>query len=322
MSSLETPLVSIILPTFNRKRIVDRAIQSVISQTYPHWELHIVDDGSTDDTWKDLLSKLPRWKGELSSFGRNKKSIQVHQTEHRGVSAARNFGVEKASGEWIAFLDSDDAWYPEKLSKQIEFHKSHPELFFSQTREVWNKKGNLMEPKGKYQKRSGMFLKESLELCMVTSSSFLAHKQTLGEIGLFRTELPVCEDYDLWNRILLAGHSIGLIEENLMVRYGGHEDQLSNKYLALERFRLYSLLLTKEEFRENGKWDLLEPQAKLLFRNAIKSRIDTILQGRSKRGKDTEWIENLLTDFLSETPISKKNLESLLVDGLFESERT
>ncbi|MCT8332539.1 glycosyltransferase family 2 protein [Leptospira sp. 85282-16] len=317
MIPFDRPLVSIILPTFNRKRIVDRAVQSVISQTYPNWELHIVDDGSTDDTWRDLLSKLPRWKGELSSFGRNKKSIQVHQTEHRGVSGARNFGVERAEGDWIAFLDSDDEWYPEKLSKQMEFHKTHPELFFSQTREVWNKKGNLMEPKGKYQKRFGMFLKESLELCMVTSSSFLAYNPTFNEIGQFRTELPVCEDYDLWNRILLAGYSIGLIEENLMVRYGGHEDQLSNQYIALERFRLYSLLLTKEEFRENGKWDLLAPQTKSLFQNAIKSRLDTILQGRIKRGKDINWIERLNDDFLSEKPISQLELSALLVDSQF-----
>lgn len=317
MIPFDRPLVSIILPTFNRKRIVDRAVQSVISQTYPNWELHIVDDGSTDDTWRDLLSKLPRWKGELSSFGRNKKSIQVHQTEHRGVSGARNFGVERAEGDWIAFLDSDDAWYPEKLSKQMEFHKTHPELFFSQTREVWNKKGNLMEPKGKYQKRFGMFLKESLELCMVTSSSFLAYKPTFNEIGQFRTELPVCEDYDLWNRILLAGYSIGLIEENLMVRYGGHEDQLSNQYIALERFRLYSLLLTKEEFRKNGKWDLLALQTRSLFQNAIKSRLDTILQGRIKRGKDINWIERLNDDFLSEKPISQLELSALLVDSQF-----
>ncbi|EKJ85549.1 glycosyl transferase family 2 [Leptospira meyeri] len=317
MNPLEKPLVSIILPSFNRKNIVDRAITSVIKQTYPHWELHIVDDGSTDETWKDLLSKLTNWKGNLSSFGRNQKSIQVHQIEHRGVSGARNFGIQKANAEWIAFLDSDDEWYPEKLSKQMDFHKSNPEFFFSQTKEVWNKKGNLMEPKGKYQKRSGWFLKESLELCMVTSSSFLAHKPTLAQIGEFRTELSVCEDYDLWNRILLSGFPIGLLEENLMVRYGGHEDQLSNQYQALERFRLYSLFLTKEELNENGKWDLLEPLTKSLFQYAIKSRLDTILQGRIKRGKNTEWIENLLSDFVSKKPISKENLKLLLVDSLF-----
>ncbi|MCW7481799.1 glycosyltransferase family 2 protein [Leptospira kanakyensis] len=317
MNSFDRPLVSIIIPTYNRKTVVDRAIESVIKQTYPHWELHIVDDGSDDDTWKDLLSKLPGWKGKLSSFGRNKKSIQVHQTEHRGVSGARNFGMGRAEGEWIAFLDSDDEWYPEKLSKQMEFHKSHPEILFSQTREVWNKKGNLMEPKGKYRKLPGWFLKESLELCMVTTSSFFAYKPTLETFGGFRIELPVCEDYDLWNRILLSGHPIGLIDENLMIRYGGSDDQLSNQYQALERFRLYSLLLTKEEFREMGKWELLKPLTKSLFQNAIQSRMDTMLQGRTKRGKDTEWIQNLLTNFLSEKPISKKDLSSLLVDSLF-----
>ncbi|TGK79729.1 glycosyltransferase [Leptospira bourretii] len=317
MNTFDRPLVSIIIPTYNRKTIVDRAIQSVVNQTYPHWELHIVDDGSTDGTWMDLLSKLPGWKGKLSSFGRNHKSIQIHQTEHRGVSRARNFGIESASGEWVAFLDSDDEWYPDKLSKQIEFHKSHPEFFFSQTREVWNKKGNLMGPKGKYRKLSGWFLKESLELCMVTSSSFFAHKPTLETIGGFRIELPVCEDYDLWNRILLSGHPIGLLEENLMVRYGGSDDQLSNQYQALERFRLYSLLLTHKEFREVGKWDLLELQTKSLFQKAITTRGETILQGRSKRGKETDWIKRLLENFQSEKSISLEDLSALLVDSLF-----
>lgn len=314
---MERPLVSIIIPTFNRRRVVERAIQSVIGQTYPHWELHIIDDGSNDGTWMDLLSKLPGWKGKLTSFGRNQKSIQVHQTEHRGVSEARNFGITKAEGEWIAFLDSDDEWYPEKLSKQIEFHLTHSEFLFSQTKEVWNKKGNLLEPKGKYQKIAGNFLKESLELCMVTCSSFLAHRETLKSIGLFRSELPVCEDYDLWNRILLKVHSIGLLEEKLMVRYGGHEDQLSNHYQALERFRLYSLLLTREEFRETGEWDLIPVESKTLIQKAIESRGETIIQGRTKRGKDINWLQSLMEDFQSEKVISKTDLLGLLDDLSF-----
>lgn len=306
---MEQRLVSIIIPTFNRRLVVERAIQSVLGQTYPHWELHIIDDGSTDGTWTNLLSKLPGWKGKLTSFGRNQKTIQVHQTEHRGVSGARNFGISKAEGEWIAFLDSDDEWYPNKLNKQIEFHKNHPEYLFSQTKEIWNKKGNLLEPKGKYQKISGDFLKESLDICMVTCSSFLAHKETLKSIGLFRTELRICEDYDLWNRILLKGHSIGLLEENLMVRYGGHDDQLSSQYQAQERFRLYSLLLTKEEFQENGNWNGLPEESKTLVEKAIQSRWEIILQGRIKRRKDTDWLSKLRENFQSEGPgpQSKRN---------------
>ncbi|WP_208861420.1 glycosyltransferase family 2 protein [Leptospira brenneri] len=314
---MEKALVSIIIPTFNRKAVVDRAIKSVIGQTYPHWELHIVDDGSTDGTWMDVLSKLPSWKGKLTSFGRQQKSIQVHQTEHRGVSGARNFGMEKANGEWIAFLDSDDEWFPEKLSKQMEFHKSNPEFSFSQTKEVWNKKGNLMEPKGKYRKLSGWFLKESLDICMVTSSSFLAHKPTLEQVGRFRTELPICEDYDLWNRILLSGHGIGLLSENLMVRYGGHDNQLSNQYDAQERFRLYSLLLTREELKENGDWNSLPETSQNLMTDAIQSRFSTMIQGRTKRGKDSRWIQELFEIFLAGKSIEKKDLLTLLDHSLF-----
>lgn len=138
MMNPNLPLVSIVLPTHNRRHLLDRSLQSVINQTYPHWELHVIDDGSTDETWTYLLTNLPSWKRQMISFGRYKKSIQIHQTEHRGVSAARNFGIQKSEGEWICFIDSDDEWCKEKLKKQIQYHLDHPKLFFSQTNEIWN----------------------------------------------------------------------------------------------------------------------------------------------------------------------------------------
>lgn len=322
------PLVSILIPTHNRSHLIERAIQSVLHQNYPHWELHIIDDGSTDDTWSYLLSYLPSWKRQIQSFGRYEKSIQIHQTEHRRVSATRNFGIEKSRGEWIALLDSDDEWYPEKLKRQIQFHKDHPEFLFSQTKEVWNKKGNLQEPKGKYQKLSGRFLKESLSICMVTCSSFMAHKQTWESIGFFREEMRTCEDYDLWNRILLRGYSIGLLDENLLVRYGGHDDQLSNQFQAIERFRLYSLLSTaselnwnsgklKESNPDNQKENIEDLNPKLLLRDAILNRLDTLIQGREKRGKEVQFLYHYRSLFLENKPIHQKELLTLLDDRLF-----
>ncbi|MCW7466534.1 glycosyltransferase [Leptospira levettii] len=326
--SSKTPLISIVIPTYNRQHLIERAVQSVFRQTYPHWELHIIDDGSTDNTWSFLLANLPSWKRQIQSFGRNNKSIQIHQTEHRGVSHARNFGIGKSVGEWISLLDSDDEWYPEKLTKQIEFHHEHPEILFSQTKEVWNKKGNLLEPKGKYQKRSGDFLKESLEICMVTCSSFMAHKKTWESVGNFREEMKTCEDYDLWNRILLKQYPIGLLAENLLVRYGGHEDQLSNQFQAVERFRLYSLLSTRNEQISNGESiqnrnhlseenQSFHGNSRILLKEAILERMDTLVQGRKKRGKDVQFLTHFQSLFLKDEPIPQKDLLTLLDDSLF-----
>ncbi|WP_210410747.1 glycosyltransferase family 2 protein [Leptospira yanagawae] len=328
MMNPNLPLVSIVLPTHNRRHLLERSLQSVINQTYPHWELHIIDDGSTDETWTYLLTNLPSWKRQMISFGRYKKSIQIHQTEHRGVSAARNFGIQKSEGEWISFIDSDDEWCKEKLKKQIQYHLDHPKLFFSQTNEIWNKKGNLLEPKGKYKKLQGRFLEQSLELCMVTCSSFIAHKETLANIGLFREELKTCEDYDLWNRILLSGFSIGLLEENLLTRFGGHDDQLSMQYQAIERFRLYSLLSIRNEMvlesahPKTKKLDttipiVVSPLEQILLQNAILTRLETLLLGREKRGKEVQFLVRFKTQLLKNVPIPQKELLTLLDDSLF-----
>lgn len=328
MTVTEYPLISVILPTFNRRHLVERAILSVIYQTYPNWELLIIDDGSTDGSWVYLLSKILEWKRQVQSFGRLEKTIQIHQTEHRGVSSARNFGIQIARGEWISFIDSDDEWYPEKLKKQIQFHQKHTNIYFSQTNEVWNKKGNLLEPKGKYKKKSGHFLQESLALCMVTCSSFFAKKESLATIGMFREEMKTCEDYDLWNRILLSGFSIGLIEENLLTRYGGHHDQLSNQFQGIERFRLYSLLCIWNEIIGEHETDRVPKgtNANLALtsfndRNflslSIQFRLSTLIQGREKRGKNLQFLQQIKDLFLTNQSIPKKDLLTLLDDSLF-----
>ncbi len=302
------PLVSVIIPTYNRESIVSRAIESVIGQSYPNWELIVVDDGSEDRTWNHLISHISSWKRSLLGFGKNQKSILLYQREHSGVSRTRNFGVEKSSGEWISFLDSDDEWLPHKLKKQMEFHALYPEFEFSQTKEFWNKNGNVKEPKGKHKKISGHFLQKSLELCMVTNSSFMAKKKSWMEIGGFRDELLTCEDYDLWNRILIQNQKIGLVDEALLIRYGGHDDQLSMLYPAMERFRLYSLILTKSELQTAGKWNLLPVSWQKLWDQAIEKRFSVLISGRKKRGLITDPLEKLENNYRLGLPITKPDL--------------
>ena len=107
------PKISVIIPTYNRAGILNRAIQSVFNQTFRDFELIVVDDGSTDDTARSVAS-LP--------------SIKYLSQNHSGVSKARNLGIEHARGEWLAFLDSDDKWLPEKLERQINYANAHPEI--------------------------------------------------------------------------------------------------------------------------------------------------------------------------------------------------
>lgn len=308
------PLISIIIPTYNRDHLTNRAILSVIHQTYQNWEILVIDDGSSEESWQKLNTYEMEWKKELKKKALPEDKVYLWQIPHDGVSKARNMGVAKSKGDWICFLDSDDEWYPKKLERQMQFHISNPELNFSQTKEIWNKKGNLMEPKLKNQKISGRYLKESLDQCLVTNSSFMAKKNAWLELGGFREELPSCEDYDIWNRIFLGNGSIGLLDEIQLIRYGGHADQLSLQFPALERFRLYSLLLTKEEFRSSGNWEQVPLADQRLWNEAILSRFSILIAGRNKRGESTNLLESLRESFAMHTPMDVIALKNLLND--------
>jgi glycosyltransferase involved in cell wall biosynthesis len=225
------PSVSVIIPTYNRKKLLTRAIESVMSQQYTDYELIVVDDASGDST------------EQLDFFDSRKyPSITYFRLDsHRGVSAARNFGVRMASGKWIAFLDSDDQWHPQKLKRQMEWIGRYPATVILQTKEVWIRGGRRVNPPATHRKREGYIFTESLKRCMITPSSVCITRAAFDTTGGFNEALPACEDYDLWLRIT---HTVpvGLIDEYLLTRYGGHPDQLSSTVWALDRFRIRSLL--------------------------------------------------------------------------------
>lgn len=220
-------LVSVIIPTFNRAGPVQRAIDSVLRQSYKNFELLVVDDGSTDDTafW---LSKIqdPRFR--------------YMQSTNLGVSHARNLGVKNAKADWICFLDSDDLWRRHKLSEQLRFHDKHRDILISQTEDMWLKNSSRLNKMKKHLTREGDIFKESLKLCLISPSSVMLHKPLFWECGGFDETLPACEDYDLWLKIT-AKHKIGFVKKTLVTKFGGHSDQLSKKYDAMDRFRLQSL---------------------------------------------------------------------------------
>jgi len=221
------PEVSVIIPTFNRSKMVERALQSVLDQDYPNFEVLVVDDGSGDDT----ITRIP-------TGGRVK--LLVHAS-NRGVSAARNTGIRYCSGRYVAFLDSDDYWLPGKLERQASFFVSHPDAVACQTEETWIRRGKRVNPRKRHRKPSGDIFEKSLDLCLVSPSSVMLKKALFDEVGLFDEMLPACEDYDLWLRIACR-HPVHLIPEELSVREGGRKDQLSAAFAGMDHFRIRSLV--------------------------------------------------------------------------------
>ena len=154
------PKVSVIIPTFNRCRPVVRAIRSAMEQTFKDLEIIVVDDGSSDAT-KSTVGQLP---GPLKF---------ITHPSNRGVSAARNTGIQHATSPYIAFLDSDDHWLPDKLKVQVEFLESHASIPACQTEEIWIRNGRRVNPMKKHIKPSGNIFEPSVKLCLVSLSALM-----------------------------------------------------------------------------------------------------------------------------------------------------
>lgn len=226
MESIYKKLVSVIIPTFNRAWALKTAIDSVLAQTHDEIEIIVIDDGSTDTT-PDLLA----------GYG---NQIQVFVQKNRGVSAARNFGIKRSHGEFIALLDSDDAWERDKISCQINFFDQNPDALICQTEEIWIRRGRRVNPKVKHQKPSGMIFEPSLYLCLVSPSAVMIRKKLFELKGGFNEDFPVCEDYDLWLRIAIDT-PIFLIDKPCTIKHGGHEDQLSAHH-SQDKYRIASIV--------------------------------------------------------------------------------
>jgi len=222
------PEVSVIIPTFNRSQKVARAVRSVLNQDFRDFEIIVVDDGSNDNTIAALNDYMPFMR-------------YVRQPVNRGVSAARNRGVKSSAAPWISFLDSDDYWLKEKLQVQMEFFERNPSAVACQTQEIWIRRGRRVNPKTKHKKPSGDIFKQSLRLSLVSPSSVILRRSLFEEVGFFDEALPAGEDYDLWLRISCR-YPVYLIDKELVVKEGGHEDQLSRRFTSMDRFRIRAIV--------------------------------------------------------------------------------
>ncbi len=266
--------ISVIIPTYNREVTLERAIKSVLAQTHRNFELIVIDDGSTDNT--SLI--IDRYSGKIRYFSKL----------HAGVSSARNFGLEKSEGTWVAFLDSDDYWLSKKLERQLEYLTNHPGMMIVQTEEQWIRNGVPVNPMKKHKKYSGWIFRYCLPLCIVSPSAVLIHQKVFNDVGVFDESFPVCEDYDLWLRIAIR-YQIGLIPEKLIIKTGGHTDQLSREYWGMDRFRVRALE------KVLGK-DLTIGQRKLVLEEIVK-KLTILSKGREKHNGLPNIYENKLNDY-------------------------
>ncbi|HMB20641.1 MAG TPA: glycosyltransferase family 2 protein [Spirochaetota bacterium] len=261
------PFTSVIIPTRNRYEILKRAIDSVFAQTSTDYELIVVDDGSTDDT--PLIEE--EYRGKLK---------YIRQT-HAGVSAARNHGIKVSSSPWIAFLDSDDQWMPDKLRVHGEYLDSlNREERIHQVDEIWIRNGRRVNPRQRHEKRGGWIFPESLHLCLVSPSASIMHRALLQETGGFNERLPACEDYDLWLRISWK-ERIGYIPQYMVTRYGGHADQLSARYKGMDRFRVYSICGLLRDHHGDMPGEYLSESIQVAMKKLV-----ILQQGAERRNND------------------------------------
>jgi glycosyltransferase involved in cell wall biosynthesis len=264
------PLVSVIIPTYNRAHLLERALLSVLNQTVCDFECIVVDDGSTDGTGNLPLITNP-----------DTRIRYLRLPENRGVSAARNAGVNATSAPLLAFLDSDDEWLPVKLEKQFRWLEKNPDFKIVQTREFWIRKGKRVNPPKTHEKFQGDLFCASIERCMITPSSVLMTRALLHECGPWNESLPACEDYDLWLKITSL-YPIGLVDEYLLTRYGGHADQLSATTPVLDRFRIASLAYVL------SRGQLSESQREIVRKNLLK-RAGILSRGYLKHKNRMEY---------------------------------
>ena len=254
--------ISVVIPTLNRINTLQRALDSVINQTYKPAEIIVVDNGSSDGTLKFLREQYPK--------------ITILTENKIGVSSARNKGIKKSINQWIALLDSDDAWHPRKLEIQTSMLDSAlKEYNLVHTDEVWFRNNKHINQMKKHKKQGGYIFERCLSLCCISPSSVLFKKNILDKVGLFDESLPVCEDYDMWLKIC-SSEEVLFAQDKLTYKYGGHKDQLSKSYWGMDRFRIKSI----ENIIKN--FDLTYNQKKQAKKELIK-KLKIIINGAFKR---------------------------------------
>ena len=265
--------VSVVIPTFNRESFIEQCVVSALQQSKKPDEVIVVDDGSSDKTW-DVLRTLG-----FSDSKEERNSLRYIFQRNKGVSAARNLGIKAAKYRYIAFLDSDDLWLEKKLEKQISSLESQSIRYrLSHTNEIWVRNGVRVNAHLKHEKNGGDIFIQCLKLCCISPSSSLVDRSVFDDFGFFDENLPACEDYDFWLRFC-AFEDVHFVNEHLLIKNGGHDQQLSKKHWGMDRFRVTALenLLENQSLSEFKRKETIK---ELIF------KLQVLIDGGRKRKKD------------------------------------
>ena len=266
--------ISIIIPTLNRIKYLPRALDSALNQTYKASEIIVVDNGSSDGTLELLKEKYPL--------------IRLLEEKKVGVSAARNKGIISSNFDWVALLDSDDAWDIRKLEIQKNALQSSSKNYkLVHTEEIWMKNNIKINQMKKHQKFGGYIFEKCLPLCCISPSSVLMQKSIFNQVGYFDENLPVCEDYDLWLKIC-SKERVLFIDQTLTLKYGGHKDQLSKSYWGMDRFRIKSienlvLNCDLKSYQKHMAINTLIKKLKIIINGAYKRKNYSIINEYEKK---------------------------------------
>ena len=274
--------ISVVIPSFNRRHTLRRALQSVIEQTSPVDEIIVVDDGSTDGSSELVADEFPG-------------VITIRQA-NLGVSAARNRGIAAARCDWIALLDSDDSWLPQKIQQIRSTRQDQPGFVLYHSDEIWMRRGVRVNPMHKHRKSGGWIFEQCLPMCRISPSAAVIQKSTLQALGLFDVTLPACEDYDLWLR-LCHRYPVNYIDQALINKYGGHDDQLSQQYPVMDQFRIRSLhrLLSAED---------LQAEHYLAAKSILLNKLEILIKGALKHQN-----QPLIDEFVPLREVWRQNQE-------------
>lgn len=229
---MDSPLISVILATYNGSRYIREAIVSVLSQDYSNLELIIIDDASTDKEVGKIVEIYKQQDHRIVSM-RNEKNMER--------SWSKNFWVQYARGEYIAFIDDDDIWEKDKLSKQVQVFAHHKDIGIAGTfaqfidesvKFLWETTHLKTEPED---------IKKTILLTnQFIHSSILIRKSVFDQVWGFPIDMNLCEDYDLWLRVISISEGVNISE--FLVKYRVRSSSTTSKNIY--RMKYYSLLLT------------------------------------------------------------------------------
>jgi glycosyltransferase involved in cell wall biosynthesis len=259
------PVISVIIPAYNAEKTIAQTIESVLNQSFVDFELLVINDGSTDSTL-DVLGQIKDSRIQVFSYG------------NAGVSAARNRGVSNSSGEFIAFLDADDLWTPDKLQEQLKALEDNKNAGLAYSWTDWiDESGQFLRPGGYINKNGNVFAALLHRDFVESGSNPLIRKQALSEVGGFDDSLAQAEDWDMWLRLAARYEFVCVPKPHILYRICPNSG--SSNVWKMEKASLkviQRILADKPPSIQNQKRDILGSRYQYLTIKSLEGSLDRL----------------------------------------------